>query len=96
MLKHIQINEHLRYLELQVYDSEWHLLKEKTHEALQHIDLSAKNEILGQLSWQAGLPQFTCYTNFAQMLSRALYFNHAQRQQQQLLLMERSIMREIA
>lgn len=91
VLKHIQINEHLRYLELQVYDSEWHIcLGKKTHEALQHIDLSAKNEILGQLSWQAGLPcpDLRAIQNFAQMLSRALYFNHAQRQQQQLLLME--------
>lgn len=91
VLKHIQVNEHLRYLELNVYDSEWHIgLGEKPQEELQHIDLSAKNEILGKLSWQSGLPcpDLRSMQNFAQMISRALYFNHTQRQQQQLLLME--------
>ncbi len=45
---------------------------------------------LGYLHWKAGLPcpNETLIDNFVQILSRAVYYNRAQRQAEQLLLME--------
>ncbi|MGR5446596.1 nitrate/nitrite two-component system sensor histidine kinase NarQ [Vibrio jasicida] len=52
--------------------------------------LTLDGEHLGYLHWKAGLPcpNETLIDNFVQILSRAVYYNRAQRQAEQLLLME--------
>ncbi|UQA53631.1 MULTISPECIES: nitrate/nitrite two-component system sensor histidine kinase NarQ [Vibrio] len=52
--------------------------------------LTLDGEHLGYLHWKAGLPcpNETLIGNFVQILSRAVYYNRAQRQAEQLLLME--------
>ncbi|YCO01791.1 nitrate/nitrite two-component system sensor histidine kinase NarQ [Vibrio sp. VNB-15] len=52
--------------------------------------LMLDGEHLGYLHWKAGLPcpNETLIDNFVQILSRAVYYNRAQRQAEQLLLME--------
>lgn len=47
-------------------------------------------EHLGYLYWKAGLPcpNEALIDNFVQILSRAVYYNRAQRQAEQILLME--------
>ncbi|AXT73084.1 nitrate/nitrite two-component system sensor histidine kinase NarQ [Vibrio sp. dhg] len=56
-----------------------------------HADpLVLDGEHLGYLYWKAGLPcpNETLIENFVQILSRAVYYNRAQRQAEQILLME--------
>ncbi|ASI93756.1 two-component system sensor histidine kinase NarQ [Vibrio rotiferianus] len=52
--------------------------------------LTLDGEHLGYLHWKAGLPcpNESLIDNFVQILSRAVYYNRAQRQAEQLLLME--------
>lgn len=52
--------------------------------------LTLDGQHLGYLHWCAGLPcpDQALIDNFVQILSRAVYYNHAQRQAEQLLLME--------
>ncbi|ELA8128414.1 nitrate/nitrite two-component system sensor histidine kinase NarQ [Vibrio parahaemolyticus] len=52
--------------------------------------LTLDGEHLGSLYWKAGLPcpNETLIDNFVQILSRAVYYNRAQRQAEQILLME--------
>jgi len=52
--------------------------------------LSLDEHHLGTLQWEYGLPcpDKALIDNFVQILSRAVYYNHAQRQAEQLLLME--------
>lgn len=52
--------------------------------------LSLDGRVLGTLYWKAGLPcpDQSLIDNFVQILSRAVYYNQAQRQAEQLLLME--------
>lgn len=52
--------------------------------------LTLAGQELGHLYWEAGLPcpDQTLLDNFALMLSRAVYYNRAQTQAEQLLLME--------
>ncbi|MGR5231151.1 nitrate/nitrite two-component system sensor histidine kinase NarQ [Vibrio rotiferianus] len=52
--------------------------------------LTLDGEHLGYLHWKAGLPcpNESLINNFVQILSRAVYYNRAQRQAEQLLLME--------
>ncbi|MGR5236922.1 nitrate/nitrite two-component system sensor histidine kinase NarQ [Vibrio alfacsensis] len=52
--------------------------------------LTLDGEHLGYLHWKAGLPcpNEALIDNFVQILSRAVYYNRAQRQAEQLLLME--------
>ncbi len=56
-----------------------------------HEDINAgRCSPLGYLHWKAGLPcpNESLIDNFVQILSRAVYYNRAQRQAEQLLLME--------
>ena len=56
-----------------------------------HVNpLMLDNQPLGTLYWKAGLPcaDLGLIDNFVQILSRAIYYNHAQQQASQLLLME--------
>ncbi|MGD8110189.1 nitrate/nitrite two-component system sensor histidine kinase NarQ [Vibrio sp. NTOU-M3] len=59
-------------------------------ERLSNLPLELDGNNLGNLYWQAGLPcpDQALIDNFAQILSRAVYYNHTQRQSEQLLLME--------
>ncbi|CAM2765470.1 nitrate/nitrite two-component system sensor histidine kinase NarQ [Vibrio mytili] len=52
--------------------------------------MTLDGEHLGYLYWKAGLPcpDETLIGNFVQILSRAVYYNRAQRQAEQILLME--------
>ncbi|PJG86164.1 nitrate/nitrite two-component system sensor histidine kinase NarQ [Conservatibacter flavescens] len=93
VLNHVLLNEHLRSLEVHIYQNEqWNIHLGKTVEALnwQTNPIDVEGQVLGELRWQAGLPcpDYRTMQNIAQMLGRALYFSHTQRQQQQLLLME--------
>ncbi|PJG83568.1 nitrate/nitrite two-component system sensor histidine kinase NarQ [Caviibacterium pharyngocola] len=93
VLKHIMFNEHLHYIELAVHGAEhWHICfgEKDARRHCQQTELSVEGDKLGVLYWQAGLPcpDLRSMQNVAQMLSRSLYFHQAQRQQQQLLLME--------
>ncbi|WP_233114317.1 histidine kinase, partial [Aggregatibacter actinomycetemcomitans] len=56
----------------------------------QQTEMNIEGESLAVLRWQAGLPcpDLRTMQNVAQMLSRSLYFQRMQRQQEQLLLME--------
>ncbi len=53
-------------------------------------DLMVDGQILGRLFWRAGLPcpDQALIDSFVQMLARAVYFNRAQTQAEQLILME--------
>lgn len=93
VLHSIFANEHLRWLELELYGMEQWNMK------LGEIDPNAcvvtekiglEDRCLGLLHWRAGLPcpDPRMMTNIAQMLGRALYFQQTQRQQQHLVLME--------
>ena len=93
VLQNIMLSEHLRYLELDVLDmAHWHIcLGEKNDNLeLQQTEVTIEGETLAVLYWQAGLPcpDLRTMQNLAQMLSRSLYFQRTQRQQEQLLLME--------
>ena len=93
VLQNIMLSEHLRYLELDVLDmAHWHIcLGEKNDDLeLQQTEVTIEGETLAVLYWQAGLPcpDLRTMQNLAQMLSRSLYFQRTQRQQEQLLLME--------
>lgn len=93
VLQHILINENLRYISLKVLDtSHWNIEfgARQEHIPLQKIDVEIEGEKLAHLSWQAGLPCADLRTmeNLSRMISRALYFHKAQRQQEQFLLME--------
>ncbi len=54
------------------------------------VPLALDGEHLGYLYWKAGwpYPDSSLIDNFAQILSRAVYYNRAQRQAEQILLME--------
>ncbi|SDH00405.1 two-component system, NarL family, nitrate/nitrite sensor histidine kinase NarQ [Vibrio xiamenensis] len=54
------------------------------------IPLTLDDQPLGSLYWRAGLPcaDLGLIDNFVHILSRAIYYNHAQQQASQLLLME--------
>ncbi|OOF66998.1 nitrate/nitrite two-component system sensor histidine kinase NarQ [Rodentibacter sp. Ppn85] len=93
ILHQIFVSEHLSYIELDILGAEhWDIaLGEKnTYQSLETQELKVESEVLGVLSWQAGLPcpDPRMMQNLAQMLARALYFHKNQRQQEQLLLME--------
>ena len=93
VLNHVLLNEHLRCLEVNIYqNAQWHIRLGEEVENLnwQQNLIDVEGQVLGELRWQAGLPcpDYRTMQNIAQMLGRALYFNHTQRQQQQLLLME--------
>ncbi len=55
-----------------------------------HEKLQIDDEVMGKLEWQYTLPcpDQKLISNVAKILSRGLYYNHAQKQSQQLLLME--------
>lgn len=93
VLKHVMATEHLRTLELRIFDADhWNIFIGEEHKELtwQQVDVGVAKHKLGLLRWQAGLPcpDPRSMDNIAQLLGRCLYFNQTQRQQQQLLLME--------
>ncbi|MGR5154123.1 nitrate/nitrite two-component system sensor histidine kinase NarQ [Photobacterium swingsii] len=55
-----------------------------------HCDLMLDGQILGQLSWQETLPcpDHALIDNVSRLLGRGIYYNRAQKQADQLLLME--------
>ncbi|ANU81589.1 two-component system sensor histidine kinase NarQ [Aggregatibacter actinomycetemcomitans] len=93
VLQNVMISEHLRYLELDVLDApHWNICLGVKYDRLesQQTEMNIEGESLAVLRWQAGLPcpDLRTMQNVAQMLSRSLYFQRMQRQQEQLLLME--------
>lgn len=98
ILKHIVSLEGIRAVKLeidQIGEPNWILTEgeECRHECVSECHtktLTLDGVHLGYLHWKAGLPcpNESLIDNFAQILSRAVYYNRAQRQAEQLLLME--------
>lgn len=93
VLRNVMVNEHLRYIALDVEGAEhWDISfgHPQANLECQSVALNLEGNKLATLSWQAGFPcpDLRTMHNLAQILSRTLYFHQAQRQQQQLLLME--------
>ncbi|MDN3678790.1 nitrate/nitrite two-component system sensor histidine kinase NarQ [Vibrio tapetis subsp. quintayensis] len=63
---------------------------ELSHDTWHQMALSLDGEWLGSLEWQAELPcpDQALINNVAQILARGIYYNRAQKQTEQLLLME--------
>ncbi|VTU09162.1 nitrate/nitrite two-component system sensor histidine kinase NarQ [Actinobacillus porcinus] len=93
VMQNVMAIEHLIAFKLTLLGSEdWNieLGNPSKNRTWQEIALGDEKNPLGVLSWQAGLPCPDPRTmdSIAQLLSRSLYFDQSQRQQQQLLLME--------
>ncbi len=98
ILQHIASLEGIRAVKLeidQIGEPNWILTEgeECRHECDSECHskpLTLDGEHLGFLHWKVGLPcpNESLIDNFVQILSRAVYYNRAQRQAEQLLLME--------
>ncbi|MGR5454404.1 nitrate/nitrite two-component system sensor histidine kinase NarQ [Vibrio alfacsensis] len=98
ILQHIASLEGIRAVMLeidQIGESNWILTEgEQCHygcdSECHRKTLTLDGEHLGYLHWKVGLPcpNEALIDNFVQILSRAVYYNRAQRQAEQLLLME--------
>ncbi|MHA2708372.1 nitrate/nitrite two-component system sensor histidine kinase NarQ [Vibrio owensii] len=98
ILQHIASLEGIRAVKLeidQIGEPNWILTEgeECRHECDNEChskSLTLDGEHLGYLHWKVGLPcpNESLIDNFVQILSRAVYYNRAQRQAEQLLLME--------
>ncbi|WP_199482184.1 nitrate/nitrite two-component system sensor histidine kinase NarQ [Vibrio owensii] len=98
ILQHIASLEGIRAVKLeidQIGEPNWILTEgeECRHECDNECHskpLTLDGEHLGFLHWKVGLPcpNESLIDNFVQILSRAVYYNRAQRQAEQLLLME--------
>ncbi|AOV97454.1 two-component system sensor histidine kinase NarQ [Edwardsiella hoshinae] len=94
VLKIVRSSEGLDYLQLEVVDSgqgRWLIASGKVvpAQASETLPLMLDGHPLGMLRWPAHqTPQRQLMQNVANMLSRGVYFNRAQKQQLQLLLME--------
>lgn len=98
ILQHIASLEGIRAVKLeidQIGEPNWILTEgeECRHECDSECHskpLTLDGEHLGYLHWKVGLPcpNESLIDNFVQILSRAVYYNRAQRQAEQLLLME--------
>lgn len=93
VLSQVYSNEHLRYLEIEIYQQAQLNCKlgyEQQDYPWQSEQIMVEGECLGELRWQAGFPCPDSRTieNIVQMIGRSLYSSQTQRQQQQLLLME--------
>lgn len=94
ILKHILSIEGITAVQLEIREeagrglilTEGDLSGEKAN----HQALMLDGILLGYLHWEAGLPcpDKALIDNFVQILSRAVYYNRAQKQAEQLLLME--------
>lgn len=91
ILKLVRQQENVGYLEMQVGEN-WLLHQGTPQEAFewQSLPITQQNETLGLLRWQApaGTPPLALMQSVANMLGRGLYFNQAQKDYQQLLLMQ--------
>ncbi|MCE9922371.1 nitrate/nitrite two-component system sensor histidine kinase NarQ, partial [Hafnia paralvei] len=94
VLNIVRTSEALSYLELEVHDSgngRWLLHSGQLEDSkpTSSIALMLDGHRLGELRWPKGQhAQQQLMQNVANMLSRGIYFNRAQKQQVQLLLME--------
>ncbi|WP_370560285.1 nitrate/nitrite two-component system sensor histidine kinase NarQ [Edwardsiella tarda] len=94
VLEIVRSSEGLDFLQLEVVDSgqgRWLLASGEVRpdEASETLPLMLDGHPLGMLRWPAHqAPQRQLMQNVANMLSRGVYFNRAQKQQVQLLLME--------
>lgn len=98
ILQHIASLEGIRAVKLEIEqmgEPNWVLTdgEECCHECdaeCHGLPLALDGEHLGYLYWKAGLPcpNDSLIENFVQILSRAVYYNRAQRQAEQILLME--------
>lgn len=93
VLSYVYSNEHLRYLEVEIYQQpqlSCKLGKAFADSPWQSEQIMQEEKCLGELRWQAGFPcpDHRTMENIAQMIEASLYFIQTQRQQQQLLLME--------
>lgn len=94
VLNIVRTSEALDFLELEVHDSgngRWLLHSGQLDDSVptSAIPLTLDGHRLGELRWpQHQHPQQQLMQNVANMLSRGVYFNRAQKQQVQLLLME--------
>lgn len=94
VLNIVRTSESLSYLELEVHDSgngRWllHSGQLENSEPTASITLMLDGHRLGELRWpKEQHAQQQLMQNVANMLSRGIYFNRAQKQQVQLLLME--------
>ena len=92
ILQHILVSENLQYVQLDVEDLDWQIQfgMPQAHLQSQQLNVELEGHQLGVLYWQAGLPcpDLRTMENLARMISRSLYFQRTQRQQEQLLLME--------
>lgn len=91
ILRLVRQHEKVDYLEMRVGEN-W-LLSEGTPQegaAWQTLPIAQQEETIGQLRWQAlaGMPPVPLMQSIANMLGRGLYFNQAQKDYQQLLLMQ--------
>lgn len=95
VLSIVRTSESLVWLQLEVHDGgngRWLLNVGNDGEpqgAFQRIPLMLDAQVLGELRWPTEqTPQHQLMQNVANMLSRGVYFNRAQKQHLQLLLME--------
>ncbi|ELV7527051.1 nitrate/nitrite two-component system sensor histidine kinase NarQ [Edwardsiella ictaluri] len=94
VLNIVRSSEALDFLQLEVIDSgqgRWLLASgtENERKPTRELPLMLDGQPLGALRWPARQsPQMQLMQNVANMLSRGIYFNRAQKQQLQLLLME--------
>ncbi len=97
ILKHIASLEGIKAVTLEIEqlgEPNWVLTEgELCHDGgdeCHAVPLVLDSEHMGYLYWKAGLPcpNDSLIDNFVQILSRAVYYNRAQRQAEQILLME--------
>ncbi|KJY87320.1 histidine kinase [Vibrio neptunius] len=97
ILQHLASLEGIRSVRLEIREkSEKAMILTQGEECLDHDEvyhrktLTLDDEELGTLYWQVVLPcpDPVLIDSFAQIISRAIYYNQAQRQAEQLLLME--------
>ncbi|MDB1125565.1 nitrate/nitrite two-component system sensor histidine kinase NarQ [Vibrio algarum] len=93
ILNYLQATEGITAVRLIVEESnaEWHLQVGNACQSDWHSEpLKIDDELMGRLEWQFTLPcpDQELISNVANILARGLYYNNAQKQNQQLLLME--------
>jgi len=93
ILTYLHATEGINAVRLVVEESntEWELHVGDANESIWHFEpLKIDDDVMGRLEWQFSLPcpDQELIANVANILSRGIYYNNAQKQTQQLLLME--------